>query len=145
MYIDAELKFSDDQALTGPATVVSTNIVDLSVDRDIGIGESMAVAIFVTVAADFADADETYQFTVQTDDAEGFPSPVTVIQSAAINGDELGLGATVVLPIGYTNEQFLRVSYTTAGTTPAITVDAILMPITDITGTVDYASGFTIS
>ncbi len=145
MYTDAELKFSDAQALTGPSTTVSTNVVDLSVDRDIGIGEAMAVAIFVGVAADFTTTDETYQFTVQTDSTDAFASATVVVQTAAIDGDQLPLGATVVLPIGYTNEQFLRVSYTTAGTTPLITVDAILMPMADITGTVDYASGFSIT
>ncbi len=143
MYIDSQLKFSDAQALT--ATAVSTNVVDLSVDRDIGIGEAMAVAIFVKVAADYTTTDETYQFTVQTDDAEGFPSPTIVVQSAAINGDELTAGAVVVLPIGYANEQFLRVNNTLAGTTPSVTVDAVLMPLADITGTVDYASGYSIT
>lgn len=143
MYIDSQLQFSDAQALT--ATAVSTNVIDLSVDRDIGIGEAMCVAIFVGVDADYTTTDETYQFTVQTDDAEGFPSPTTVVQSAAINGDELTAGATVVLPIGYSNERYLRVNNVLAGTTPSITIDAVLMPLADVTGTVDYASGYTIT
>ncbi len=144
MYIDSQLKFSDAQALTGPSTTVSTNIVDLGVDRDIGIGEAMAVAIFVGVAADFTTTDETYQFTVQTATDAAFTSPVTVVASAAIDGDELAAGATVVLPIGHENLQFLRVSNTTAGTTPSVTIDAVLMPLADISGTVDYASGFVV-
>ena len=143
MYIDAQLKFSDAQALT--ATAVSTNVVDLGVDRDIGIGETQAVAVFVGVDADFTTGDETYQFTVQTSSDEAFTSPVTVVNSAAINGDELASGATVVLPIGYENLQYLRVNNVLAGTTPTITIDAVLMPMNDITGTVDYVSGYSIT
>jgi len=57
MYIDAQGLFSDAQALT--ATAASTNIVDLGSDRNIGVGEEMVVAIFLDVAADDGDADET--------------------------------------------------------------------------------------
>ena len=143
MYIDSQLKFSDAQALT--ATAVSTNIVDLSVDRKIGIGEEMAVAVFIGVAADYTTGDETYQFQIQTSVDEAFTSPVTVISSASIEGDQLGAGATVVLPLGHANLQYLRINNVLAGTTPTVTIDSVLMPYCDITGTVDYASGYTIT
>ena len=143
MFLDAELQFSAAQALT--ATAVSTNIVDLGVDRNIGKGEPMGVVVTVGVAADFTTADETYQFTVQTATDAAFTSPVTVVASATINGDELTEGAKVVLPIGHDNLQFLRVNNTLAGTTPTVTVDAYLQPLSMIDGTDDYASGFTVS
>ena len=60
MILDSLLKFSDAQALT--ATADSTNVIDLSNDRDIGIGEPMALVVTVGVAADFTTGDETYQF-----------------------------------------------------------------------------------
>ncbi len=143
MFLDSQLQFSDAQALT--ATAVSTNIVDLSLDRDIGKGEPMGVLVTVGVAADFTTTDETYQFTVQTATDAAFTSPVTVVASATINGDQLTEGASVVLPIGHTNLQFLRVNNTLAGTTPTVTIDAFLQPMSMIDGTVDYASGFTVS
>ena len=60
MYIDDFLKLSDAQALT--ATADSTNVIDLSSDRDIGKGQAMAFVVSEGVAADVADADETYSF-----------------------------------------------------------------------------------
>lgn len=142
MILDNFLKFSGAQALT--ATAVSTNVVDLSVDRDMGIGEPMALVVSVGVDADFTTTDETYQFTLQTATDEAFTSPVTVVQSAAINGDELTAGKLVVLPMGFDNLQYLRASYTLAGTTPSVTVDAYLQPLRMIDGSRDYANGYTI-
>lgn len=142
MNLDSQLRFSDAQALT--ATAVSTNVVDLSEDRDIGKGEPMAVVVSVGVAADFTTGDETYQFAIQTDDNEGFASPTVVTQTAAINGNELAAGALVVIPLGYTNEQYLRVNNILAGTTPSVTIDAYLQPMSMIDGVTDYASGYAV-
>lgn len=143
MYLDKFLQFSDDQALT--ATALSTNVIDLSNDRKIGIGEPMAAVVFVTVAADFTTTDETYQFVLQTATDEAFTSPITVVASAAINGDELALGAKVVLPMGHTNLQFLRINNVLAGTTPTVTVDAYLQPLNMIDGVVIYPDGYDIT
>lgn len=143
MILDKELQFSDAQALT--ATAVSTNVVDLSLDADIGVGEAMAVVVSIGVAADFTTTDETYQFIVQTATDAAFTSPITVVASAAINGDELAAGATVVLPIGYSNLQFLRVNNVLAGTTPTVTIDAYLSPLSFIDGYTFYADGFDIT
>lgn len=143
MILESQLQFSDAQALT--ATAVSTNVVDLGVDQDIGIGKAMAVVVTVGVAADFTTGDETYKVTVQTDDNDSFSSATTVLDSAVINGDELTAGKKIVLPIGFANERYLRLNYTLAGTTPTITVDAYLQPLTEIDGYVDYADGYTIT
>ena len=53
MYIDAQGKFSDGQALT--ASAVSSNVVDLGGDYNLGIGEPMAVVLVVDAAADGTD------------------------------------------------------------------------------------------
>ena len=143
MILDSLLQFSNAQALT--ATAVSTNVIDLSSDRDIGIGEPMAAVVTVGVAADYTTTDETYQFTLQTSTDEDFTSPITVVASAAINGDELAAGAKVVLPMGFDNKQYLRVNYTLAGTTPSVTVDAFLQPLRMIDGNVIYADGYDIT
>lgn len=143
MHLDSQLQFSDAQALT--ATAVSTNVVDLSEDRDIGKGEPMAVVVSVGVAADYTTTDETYQFAIQTDDNEGFSSPTVITQTAAINGDELTAGTLVVIPLGYTNERYLRINNVLAGTTPSVTIDAYLQPMSMIDGVTDYASGYSIT
>lgn len=143
MIVDSLLMFSDGQALT--ATAVSTNVVDVGSDRNIGKGEPMAIIITVGVAADFTTGDETYQFTLQTDSTDAFGSATTVIASAVIDGDQLPAGAIVVLPIGYSNEQFLRINNTLAGTTPIITIDAYLQPMSMIDSYESYADNVVIS
>lgn len=142
MFLDKQQQFSDAQALT--ATAVSTNVIDLGVDRDIGKGEPMAIVVTVGVAADFTSANETYQFVVQTDNDEAFGSITTHVQTAAINGDELTAGSKVVIPLGHTNERYLRMNYVLAGTTPSVTIDAYLQPMSMIDGVTDYASGYAI-
>lgn len=141
MYIDSLLKFSDAQALT--ATADSTNVVDLGVDRDIGMGEPVAVVITVGVAADITTGDETYQFQVETDSVEALSS-ATVIADQTVAAANLTAGDKVVLPIGHANERYLQVVYTLGGTTPSVTVDAQLMPMSQIDGYTNYANGYTI-
>jgi len=142
MYVDNELLMSNAQALT--ATADSTNYIDLSQDRDIGTGNPMAVVIAVSVAADFTTGNETYTFSVETDDNTSFSS-ATVIATKAVLTTALTAGDLVVLAIPYTNERYLQVVYTLAGTTPSVTVDAYLTPMNMIHGKKDYASGYTIS
>lgn len=142
MILDSLLKFSESQALT--ATADSTNVIDLSLDRDIGIGEPMAVFVSVEVAADFTTGDETYQFQVETDDNDSFSSS-TIIADQTVAAADLAVGDKVVLPIGHANERYLQVVYTLGGTTPSVTVDAFLAPYSFIDGDRDYASGFTIT
>jgi hypothetical protein len=142
MILDSLLKFSDAQALT--ATAVSTNVVPLSLDRDIGIGEPMGVVITVGVAADFANLDETYQFQLQTDDNDSFSS-ATVIGDVTVIAANLTAGDKVVIPIGHSNEAFLRLNYVLGGTTPSVTVDALLQPLSMIDGSATYASGYSIT
>lgn len=144
MILDGQLQFSNDQALT--ATAASTNVVDLSVGRDIGIGEAMAVFVSVSVDADYTTTDETYQFVVQVDGNSGFPSPTDIVTSRVYNGNELTKGVTIALPIGYgSDKQFIRVNYVLAGTTPSVTVDAYLQPLDGISGYTYYEDGYDIT
>ena len=142
MILDSLLKFSDAQALT--ATAVSTNVVPLSLDRDIGIGEPMGVVITVGVAADSTTGDETYQFQLQADDNDSFSS-ASVIGDVTVVAASLAAGDKVVIPIGHSNEAFLRLNYVLGGTTPSVTVDALLQPLSMIDGTATYASGYSIT
>lgn len=142
MILDSLLKLSDAQALT--ATAVSTNVIDLSNDRVVGIGEPMALVVTVGVAADFTTGDETYQFELQTDDNEGFSS-ATSIGSVVVPASALTAGDKVVIPLGHANQQYLRANYTLGGTTPSATVDAFIQPLSMVDGTVTYASGYSIT
>lgn len=144
MILDSTLQFSDAQALT-VVGAVSTNVIDLTDDREIGIGEPMALLVVITVAADFTTTDETYQFILQTDSSAAFSSPTTVVDSGVINGDLLTAGKRVVLPMGFTNDQFLRVNNVLAGTTPTVTIDSFLQPLNMIDGDVLYPNAYTIT
>lgn len=128
MILDAQLMFSDAQALT--ATAVSTNILDMGVAARIFKGPAMGVLLIVDAAADFTSANETYQFDLQTDDNSAFSS-ATVIGTTTITAANLTLGSRHVLPvaIGAKAERYLRLNYTLGGTTPSITVSTFLQPI----------------
>mgnify|MGYP000424555830 FL=1 len=142
MILDSLLKFSDAQALT--ATADSTNVIDLSNDRDIGKGEPMALVVTVGVAADFTTGDETYQFQLETDDNAAFSS-ATVIGDVTVAAANLAAGDKVVIPLGQTNERYLQARYVLGGTSPSVTVDAYLQPLSMIDASATYASGYSIT
>lgn len=143
MYIDAYNQFSDAQALT--ATAASTNVLDLGADGNVGIGEPMVVRLHLDVAADGTTGDETYSVALQADDNSGFSS-ATEIGSVTITRDDAA-GSIYHIPVkpDTTAEQYLRLNYTLAGTTPSVTVTAFLIPQSMIDADVKYANGYTIS
>jgi hypothetical protein len=143
MYIDRQNKFSIAQALT--ATAVSTDVIDLGADRNIGIGEPMAVVLNVDVAA--GGTSPTLVFAIQADDNVGFSSAATIASSATLTGAQLVAGAQFVLPVppDLTTERFIRVNYTVGGTSPTVTVSCQLQPMNMIQNYVSYPDGFTIS
>jgi len=157
MFLDAELQFSDSQAVTTDA--VGTNVIDLSVDRSIGNGEPMAVVIVVEVDADQTTGDEDYSFDVEyaSDSAQTTGRQLIgrrVFESGtptapAQDADLLVVGFKIVIPIPPTtlaeSEQFLGIRYDTLGTTPTITCSAYLQPMSMIDADNTYASGFTVS
>lgn len=142
MYIDNYDKLSDAQALT--ATADSTNVIDLSVDRDVGKGEAMAFVVSVGVAADFTTGNETYTFQLETDDNASMTSS-TIIAGGAVLATALTAGSLHVFPIATTNERYLQGVYTLAGTTPTVTVDCWVAPLSDVDQYVTYANGYTIA
>ena len=158
MIQDKLLKMSDAQALT--ATAVGTNVIDLTLERSIGTGEPMAVLFTVTVAADQTTGDEDYTFDVEyaaaADQSTGIEQLVgrRIFESGtptspAQNADLLVAGfsfAIVIPPMDADEvERYLGVRYTLAGTTPTITMDASLVPVSSIQQFTAYPDGFTIS
>jgi RES domain-containing protein len=144
-YVDAQLMFSDAQAITADAA--STNIIDLGVARNLFQGEPMAIVISSDVAADLTTTDETYSVIVQTDDNSSFSS-ATALTTQAIPAADLAAGDIVVLgvPSGSAVERYLRLSYDVGGTTPTVTLTAYLSPLSMVPANAKhYGDAITIS
>lgn len=147
MIQDALLQFSDAQALT--ATAVSTNVIDLFANANgqnsnIMDGTPMAVMIAPSVGADSTTGDETYAVSLQTDDNSGFSSPTT-LGTMTFTAAQLKAGISPAyfgVPSG-TYERYIRLNYTLGGTTPSMTIDAFLTPLSAIPKySKYYKSGF---
>lgn len=143
MILDAQNNFSEGQALT--ATAASTNLIDLGIDRNIGVGEKLAVMVNVEVAADDTTGDETYSVAVQTDDNSSFSSATELGSFSIARGTAAGEKFVFLIPADETPERYLRVNYTLGGTTPTVTVSAFLMPAAGVDSFYAYNDGFTIS
>lgn len=120
--------FSDRQAIT--ATAVSTNVVDLGaagtpygstspIVRDVGKGTK--VPLHVSVTETFNNLT-SLTISIETDDNAAFSSATTVWTSPAYTLAQVAVGAKYllpdVLPVG-TNERYVRLRYTVAGTAPS--------------------------
>lgn len=157
MILDAQNLFSDAQAVT--ASAVGANVIDLGSDKSLGSGEAMAVMFQVDVAADQTTGDEDYTFDVEyaSDAAQTTARKLVgrrVFESGtptapAQDADLLVAGFTFVIPVPPVDlsesERYLGVRYTTAGTSPTITVTAFLIPVSMIDKYAAYPDGFTIS
>lgn len=143
MILDAKELLSDAQALT--ASAASTNYKDFGKDRNIGIGEPICVMITPTVAADSTTGDETYKFGIQVDDNSGFSTPTTILERT-IAASLLTKDSIHVLPIpaDKSAERYLRVYYTLGGTTPLITITAVIMPVKDVTAWAVYPGAYVV-
>ncbi len=157
MIIDGFLEFSDSQAVT--TTAVGTNVVDISVPRSVGNGEPMAAVFSVVTNADQASGDEDYIFDLEYADDAGQTTGVQLMgrrifesgtpAAPAQNADLLVAGYVMAIPLPPTTAgesgQFIGVRYTTAGTSPSITVNAWLAPLKDVSQYVAYADNVEIS
>jgi hypothetical protein len=121
-WVDKRLEFSDAQAVTADA--VSTNVVDLSSDRDIGVGSPLWVIICVDVATDGTTGDETYEVELQTDDNSSFSSATEIGMVTIPRGTAAGSIFSIGFPVR--NERYLRLNYDVGGTTPTGTFSAWL-------------------
>lgn len=120
MYIDKLLELSDAQALT--ATGNTTNVIDLGSDRDVGNGQPLYLVLSLDVAPDGTTGDETYVFTLTTDDNSGFSSATTILTQTVPRST--AAGTKYVLPLPSANERYLRGTFTLGGTTPTVTFSA---------------------
>jgi len=112
MIFDKTNLFSEHQAVT--ATAVSTNVIDLGVDRDIGKGVPVPVDIRVTET--FATLT-SLTVEVQTSEDEAFTSPETLATTGAIPAADLTVGnvfSVQFMPLG--TQRYVRLNYVVAGT-----------------------------
>lgn len=141
MILDRETAFSQSQALTGTTLVASTDTIDLSAVRQIGIGEDLYIVLNFEVAA--GGTTPTITVVLQTDDNSAFSSATTV--STLMNAVTTpGASSQLVFPIPYQGlERHIRLAYTQGGTTPTTTLSAhvVLTPQFDV----KTAGGFTVA
>jgi len=124
MILDAHTSFSNGQALTGSAA--STDSIDFSAIREIGVGEQLYILVNVPVAA--GGTTPTLSVGLQVDDNSAFSSPATLFTSPVYAAAALTAGAQFVYPLPVTGmERHARLNYTMTGTSPTITLDAHLV------------------
>jgi len=140
--LDANLQFSDSQALTVDAD--STNYYNASSDRDIGVGEPMAVVVYAESA--FGGTTPTIAVSVETDDNTSFSSGTILTTSQAYTPATLtAANDKIVIPLPMTNEQYIQLNYDMEGTSPTLTVSAYLMPLSLVENRREYPNNYTIS
>jgi hypothetical protein len=125
MIIDAETEFSDAQALT--TTEVGDNVMDLiNTYGDIGVGEEIIVEFSVPVAL---TGGTSVTFEIVNDDNASLSSPAVIATSEAILSATLvaGYKQRLTIPAGATQQRYLGVQYTIAGTYSAGSIDAYVI------------------
>lgn len=143
--MDAQAQLCSAQAFA--ATAISENTYDSgAAGNDITEGEPLGIGINVKVAAAVNDGDETYQFDAVQDADVALGSP-TVLASRVVARASLTAGSRWVLPIppGSKTERYLGLQLTLGGTTPTITIDAFIAPLSFLGGWKAYADGFAIT
>lgn len=123
MFIDRRLNVSRQQAIPNGTALASTDTIDLGSARLLGPGEPMWWVLAARVGL-AADANPTFDFSIQTDDADTFGSPVTLYSHPQLTA--FAAGARLVIPHPWSNKRHLRLWYDLGGTNPTLTLDAWL-------------------
>lgn len=114
MILDNLLLLSDAQAVT--AAAASTNSVDFSQIRNIGVGEDLYLVVACTTAMTDSGSDSTLAVTIETDDNSSFSSATTsatVGTFAALSA--AGTQLVYRIPAGVMNERYMQLRYTPSG------------------------------
>lgn len=138
MYVDAQLTFSDAQAVT--ATANSTNVIDTgplfsgNTGRNLGVGERLYVAVTVDVAMTDSGSDSTITVSLVTDDNSALSSAATIatlgiIPALTAAGSTFIYGLPVAGSVPY--ERYIGLAYTTTNgnlTTGSFTASIVKDP-----------------
>ena len=114
MMLDAHNLFSDAQVLTTGSEngIVSTNVIDFGVARDIGVGENLFLVVQVDTATTDTGSNSTLEVRTQADDNEGFNSATNtaLIGTFAVNS---AIGTRIVKRVdpGMFSERYGRLQY----------------------------------
>ena len=124
MIIDNELVLSDEQDLAGlgPATVVSENVIDTSVARDIAKGEPVYLIITCDLGVTVADSVE-FQLISATEEDLTTGQKILATTGAILIADLTKGRTPIVLPLppmmAGMDQQYIGVAYTILGTVTA--------------------------
>jgi len=101
-------------------------------------GQNLWLQITVNVAADYTTTNETYQFSLvggtDTDGTDIDTGNVTIFETPAMAGNDGRLDAagdtilTCTLPYEAANYRYIQLYYAQSGTSPSITIDAVISP-----------------
>lgn len=151
--LDSFTQISSAQALT--ATAASEDFIDLVTARDVfGGGEPLALVINWRVAA--GGTSPTFAAAVQVDDNTSFSSPTTVLTSKTLSGlTAMPAGVQLIIPLPPLTDiltaapnqaefRYLRANYTLGGTSPTMTIDATIIPLSMAHHVRAYPSGFSV-
>lgn len=75
MLVDKKLTFSDAQAIT--AAAASTDVLDFSEARDLGVGEPLYIVVLVDTAFTDSGSNSTLSVALETDSSESFTPDAT--------------------------------------------------------------------
>ncbi len=142
---DAKTQLCDAQAFSADAA--SENTYDTgAAGNDITEGEPLGIGINVTTAADATTGDETYEFQAIQSAAADLSNPdvLALIQPGRAI---LTAGSRHIIPIppGSKTKRYLGMYFNGGGTTPTVSVDAFIAPLSFLGGWKAYADGFSIT
>lgn len=147
MILDSTNLLSNQQSLALAAgSYNSTNVIDLSTNRDVGAGEELS--LFAQVVTGFTGGT-SLQMALVTSAAPSLSTPTTLFQTAAIplaslqvSGFQIYRGYVPINPSGLPL-RYLGLIYTLVGTFTAGTVSAGL--VSDLQANVGYPEGLNVS
>lgn len=140
MITDSALQFSSAQAIT--ATAISTNVVDLTLNRNIGVGEDLYVGVVVVTAFTDSGSDSTVAVQVV---GGSTTSPATVRQTVGTFAALSAVGVSLVAKLqpNVIIDRYIALNYVVAN--GSLTTGALTSFLThDIDAFTAYASGFLI-